>query len=201
VTRSVNLRDLPPGDGALRSPRSVCVFCGSSPGARPAYLAAARALGEALARRGLTLVYGGASVGLMGSLADAALAARGEVIGIIPGALEAREIAHPGLSRLEVVGSMHERKARMAELADAFVALPGGMGTLDELAEILTWAQLGLHRKACGLVDVDGYWKPLVSFLDHAVREGFLRSEHRGLLRVAGEPEAVLDLLFPRPAP
>jgi len=202
MTRSVNDRDLPSGDGAPRArPRSVCVFCGSSSGARPAYLAAARALGEGLARRGLTLVYGGASVGLMGSLADAALAARGEVIGIIPGALEAREIAHPGLTRLEVVGSMHERKARMAELADAFVALPGGMGTLDELAEVLTWAQLGLHRKACGLVDVDGFWQPLVSFLDHAVREGFLRAEHRRLLKVAGQPEAVLDLLLTPPAP
>jgi uncharacterized protein (TIGR00730 family) len=173
----------------------VCVFCGSSPGARPEYLASARALGAALARRGMGLVYGGASVGLMGAVADAALAAGGEATGVIPGALQARELAHRGLSRLEVVGSMHERKARMADLADAFVALPGGMGTLEELSEILTWAQLGLHRKAVGVLDVRGYWQPLLAFLDHAVEERFLRPEHRGLLLAGEDPEALLDAL------
>src|SRR6516165_7688223 len=149
----------PPGGWMKR----VCVFCGSSPGANPSYLAMARALGRELAGRGLGLVYGGASVGLMGAVADGALSGGGEVVGVIPGALEAKELAHRGLSCLEVVASMHERKARMAELADGFIALPGGMGTLEEMAEILTWAQLGLHRKACALLDVDGYWEPLVA--------------------------------------
>lgn len=175
----------------------MCVFCGSSRGTRPSYALLARSLGQTLARRGVALVYGGASVGLMGELADAALAGRGEVIGIIPGELEAREIAHRGLSRLEVVASMHERKARMAALADAFVALPGGMGTLDELAEVLTWAQLGLHRKPCGLLDAEGYWRPFVGFLDHAVAEGFLKVEHRRLLQVAEEPDRLVDALLP----
>jgi len=173
----------------------VCVFCGSSPGGHPDYLAGARALGSALARRDMALVYGGASVGLMGAVADAALAAGGEVHGVIPGALEAKELAHRGLTRLEVVGSMHERKARMADLADAFVALPGGMGTLEELAEILTWAQLGLHRKAVGVLDVRGYWRPLLAFLDHAVAERFLRPEHRALLLAAQAPDDLLDAL------
>jgi uncharacterized protein (TIGR00730 family) len=175
--------------------KRVCVFCGSSPGANPTYLASARALGSELAQRGLGLVYGGASVGLMGAVADGALSAGGEAVGIIPGALEAKELAHRGLSRLEVVGSMHERKARMAELADGFVALPGGMGTLEELAEILTWAQLGLHRKPCALLDVAGYWKPLVAFLDHAVQERFIRPEHRELLLVGDEPAALVDAM------
>ena len=173
----------------------VCVFCGSSAGARPAYVDAARSLGAAIARRGLALVYGGASVGLMGTVADAALRAGGEVVGVIPGALEKKELAHPGLSRLEVVGSMHERKARMAELADAFVALPGGMGTLEELAEIVTWAQLGLHRKPVGLLDAASYWKPLVAFFDHAVEEGFLRAEHRAIVALEREPDRLLDRL------
>ncbi|GEJ56295.1 TIGR00730 family Rossman fold protein [Anaeromyxobacter diazotrophicus] len=175
--------------------KRICVFCGSSPGARPAYLATARALGRELASRGLGLVYGGSSVGLMGAVADGALAAGGEVVGIIPGALEAKELAHHGLTRLEVVASMHERKARMAELADGFVALPGGMGTLEELSEILTWAQLGLHRKACALLDVAGYWQPLIAFFDHAVKERFLRPEHRALLLVGAEPGPLLDAL------
>lgn len=173
----------------------VCVFCGSSPGVQPGYLAAARALGDQLARRGLGLVYGGASIGLMGAVADAALAGGGEVIGVIPAALQAKEIAHEGLTRLEVVGSMHERKARMSELADAFIALPGGMGTLEELSEMLTWAQLGLHRKPCGLLDVAGYWQPLVVFFDHAVQEQFLRPHHRALLLVEEEPLALLNAL------
>lgn len=175
--------------------RRVCVFCGSSPGVHPAYLAAADALGGLLARRGLGVVYGGASIGLMGAVADAALAAGGEVVGVIPEALEAKEIAHERLSRLEVVGSMHERKARMSELADAFIALPGGMGTLEELSEMLTWAQLGLHQKPCGLLDVAGYWQPLVAFFDHAVQERFLRPQHRALLLVEETPEALLAAL------
>jgi uncharacterized protein (TIGR00730 family) len=175
--------------------RRVGVFCGSAAGGQPTYLAAARALGELLARRGFGLVYGGASIGLMGAVADAALAAGGEVIGVIPAALEAKEIAHENLTRLEVVSSMHERKARMSELADAFVALPGGMGTLEELSEMLTWAQLGLHRKPCGLLDVAGYWRPLVAFFDHAVQEGFLRPQHRALLLVEEDSPRLLDAL------
>ncbi len=171
----------------------LCVFCGSSPGVDPAYRSAAEHLGRTLARRGIGIVYGGGSVGLMGALADAALAAGGEVVGVIPRALQLREVGHAGLSELHVVASMHERKARMAELAGAFVALPGGMGTLEELAEILTWAQLGLHEKPCGLLDVGGYWRPLVAFFDHAVAEGFVRPEDRRLVLVAGGVDELLD--------
>jgi uncharacterized protein (TIGR00730 family) len=173
----------------------ICVFCGSSAGARPSYLAAARTLGEVIAERGLGLVYGGASIGLMGAIADAALDHGAEVVGVIPGPLEAREIAHPGLTRLEVVASMHDRKARMASLAEAFVALPGGMGTLEELAEMLTWAQLGIHHKPCGVLDVDGYWRPLMAFFDHAVQERFLRPEHRAMLVFDDRPRELLDAL------
>jgi uncharacterized protein (TIGR00730 family) len=173
--------------------RRICVFCGSSPGTNPAYLEAARATGRTLAGRGIGLVYGGGGVGLMKAVADAALAAGGEVVGVIPRALQLRELAHPGLTALHVVGSMHERKAKMAELADGFIALPGGMGTLEELAEILTWAQLGLHGRPCGLLDVAGYYGSLISFFDRAVSEGFLRPEHRRLLLVAPEPGALLD--------
>jgi uncharacterized protein (TIGR00730 family) len=154
---------------------------------------AARATGRTLARRGIGVVYGGGSVGLMGALADATLAAGGEVIGVIPRALQLRELAHGGLTALHVVGSMHERKARMAELSEGFVALPGGIGTLEELAEIVTWAQLGLHRRPCGLLDVGGYWQPLVALLDHAVEEGFVRPEHRGLVVVARDADELLD--------
>jgi uncharacterized protein (TIGR00730 family) len=175
--------------------RRVCVFCGSSPGAKPAYLATARALGGELARRGLGLVYGGSSVGLMGAVADGALAGGGEVVGIIPSALEAKELAKTDLTRLEVVASMHERKARMAELADGFVALPGGMGTLEELSEILTWAQLGLHRRPCALLDVEGYWQPLIAFFDHAVQERFLRPEHRAMVMVGADAALLLDAM------
>lgn len=173
--------------------RRVCVFCGSSPGKSPAYAAAARAMGGAIARRGLGLVYGGGSVGLMGIAADAALAAGGEVDGVIPEVLVRREVGHRALTRQHVVASMHERKARMADLADAFVALPGGMGTLEELAEILTWAQLGLHAKPCGLLDVNGYYDPLIAFFDRAVQDGFLRPEHRALVIVETDPDALLD--------
>jgi uncharacterized protein (TIGR00730 family) len=171
----------------------ICVFCGSSPGSNRAYLAAARATGRALADRGLAVVYGGGSVGLMGAVADAALEAGGEVIGVIPRALELRELAHSRLTTLHVVGSMHERKAKMAELAHGFVALPGGMGTLEELAEILTWAQLGLHDRPVGLLDIAGYYEPLVAFLDGAVAEGFVRPEHRRLLTIAGDPATLLE--------
>lgn len=173
--------------------KRVCVFCGSSPGNLPAYLDAARATGQALAARGLGLVYGGGSVGLMGAVADATLAAGGEVVGVIPRALELRELAHRRLTTLHVVGSMHERKARMAELADGFLALPGGMGTLEELAEILTWAQLGLHARPVGLLDVAGYYGALIAFFDRAAGEGFVRPEHRRLLLVGSEPGPLLD--------
>lgn len=175
--------------------RSVCVFCGSALGVRPVYAAAARRLGGALARHGIGLVFGGGSVGLMGVLADAAMAQGGEAVGVIPRALYRKEVAHQGLTRLHVVASMHERKAIMAELADAFVALPGGLGTLEELAEVLTWAQLGLHAKPCGLLDVAGYWKPLIRFLDHAVEERFLGPSHRRLLTVERSPALLLDRL------
>jgi uncharacterized protein (TIGR00730 family) len=175
--------------------KRVAVFTGSNPGSRPEYLEAARALGDTLARRGLTLVYGGARVGLMGALADAALAAGGPVTGVMPEALVAKEVAHAGLSELHVVRSMHERKALMADLADAFVAMPGGWGTLDELFEILTWAQLGLHRKPCAVLNVRGYFDPLLAFLDHSVREGFVRDEHRAMLLVAASAAELLDRL------
>lgn len=171
----------------------IGVFCGSSQGQKPVFAETARELGRVLARRGLGLVYGGSSIGLMGALADAALEAGGEVTGVIPRALQEREIGHTGLSALHVVGSMHERKAKMAELSDAFIALPGGMGTLEELAEILTWAQLGLHAKPCGLLDVRGFFGPLVAFFDHAVEEGFIRREHRRLLLVEPDAGALLD--------
>jgi uncharacterized protein (TIGR00730 family) len=173
----------------------ICVFCGSNRGSRPAYAEAARRMGTELARRRLGLVYGGGRVGLMGILADAALAAGGEVTGVIPEALLAWEVAHASLTDLQVVASMHERKARMADLSDAFVALPGGFGTLEEFCEVLTWSQLGLHRKLCGLVNVDGYYDPLLALLDHAVTERFVRPEHRALVLEASEPERLLDLL------
>lgn len=175
--------------------KRVCVYCGSSPGDRPLYGEVARTFGRRVAERGLGLVYGGGHVGLMGMLADAALAAGGEVIGVIPQRLVDAEVAHHGLSRLEVVTSMHERKARMAELADAFIALPGGFGTLDELFEILTWAQLGLHGKPCGLLDVERYFTPLVTWADQAVAAGFIRPRHRELLMVDEDAGHLLDRL------
>jgi uncharacterized protein (TIGR00730 family) len=171
------------------------VYCGSTPGKRPEYLALARTFGAVLAQRRLGLVYGGGSVGLMGAVADAALAAGAPVDGVIPRRLEEREVGHHGLTHLHVVGSMHARKQKMADLSDAFVALPGGMGTLEELAEMLTWAQLGIHEKPVGLLDVLGYWRPLVTFFDHAVEEGFLRPAHRALLLVDDDPGRLLDRL------
>jgi uncharacterized protein (TIGR00730 family) len=173
----------------------VCVFCGSSPGARPAYAEATAEFARLLVEEGIGVVYGGGAVGLMGVLADTVLAEGGEAIGVIPQALVDREIGHGGLSELRVVGSMHERKALMAELADAFVALPGGLGTLEELFEVYTWAQLGLHRKPCGLLDVDGYYAGIADFLAHAVEERFLREEHRAMLMVERDPVRLIDRL------
>jgi uncharacterized protein (TIGR00730 family) len=171
----------------------LCVFSGSSPGAHPDYVRAAEELGGALAAQGIGLVYGGASVGLMGALADAVLDAGGDAIGVIPQALVEREIAHPGIADLRVVGSMHERKALMADLADGFVALPGGMGTLEELFEVYTWTQLGLHSKPLGLLDVRDYFAKLVGFLDHAVAERFLTVEHREMLVVEQRADALIE--------
>jgi uncharacterized protein (TIGR00730 family) len=170
----------------------LCVFCGSSPGNGDQFLAAARGLGRALAERGIGLVYGGASVGCMGALADAVLQSGGEVVGVIPRVLVEREIAHPGLSDLRIVQTLHERKALMAELSDGFIALPGGAGTLDELFEAWTWGQLGLHRKPVGLLNVAGYYDRLAAFLDHALAAGFLNAEHRGMLAIESEPDALL---------
>jgi uncharacterized protein (TIGR00730 family) len=172
---------------------SVCVFCGSAMGASPRYLEAARTLGRTTAAAGVQLVYGGAHVGLMGALADAALEAGGEVVGVMPRALVDREIAHRGLTTLHVVESMHERKALMAELAGAFVALPGGLGTLEELFEIWTWGMLGLHDKRYAIVDVDGYYAPLIAFLDHARDEGFIRPAQREQLIVEPDASRVLE--------
>ena len=175
--------------------RRLCVYAGSNAGARPAHADAAAALARELAARGVGLVYGGGKVGLMGVLADAVLAAGGEAIGVIPHALVDREVAHAGLTDLRVVGSMHERKALMAELAGGFVAVPGGIGTLEELIEVLTWSQLGIHAKPCGVLDANGFYSGLSGFLDHMVSEGFLRSQHRATLLSAADPETLLDRL------
>lgn len=177
------------------------MFAGSSSGARPEYRAAAAELGRVLAADGIGLVYGGARVGLMGVVADAVLAAGGEVTGVIPAAMVAKEIAHDGLTDLRVVASMHERKATMADLADGFVALPGGWGTWEELFEIATWAQLGLHRKPCGLLNVRGYFDPLLSFIQHAVDEGFVRREHARMLVVSEAAAPLVGLLAAASAP
>ena len=173
--------------------KSVCVYCGSSAGRAPAYAEAARGLGKALVDRGLGLVYGGASVGLMGVVADTVLGLGGRVTGVMPEALVRREVAHRGLSQLRVTGSMHERKMMMAELSDAFVALPGGVGTLEELFEAWTWAQLGLHAKPCGLLNAGGYYDGLIAFLDHTVSERFVREPHRSMLIVSDDPSELLD--------
>jgi uncharacterized protein (TIGR00730 family) len=175
------------------APSSVCVFCGSNGGADPAYTEAAEAVGAGLAQRGIRIVYGGGRVGLMGALADSARAAGGEVVGVMPQQLVDREIGHTGIDDLRVVDTMHERKALMVELADAFIALPGGIGTLEELFEVYTWAQLGIHAKPLALLDVAGYYEPLAAFLDHAVAQRFLRAETRAMLSVADSLEAVLD--------
>jgi uncharacterized protein (TIGR00730 family) len=173
--------------------RRVCVFCGASSGRLPDYAEAARAFGAAAAARGLGIVYGGGRVGLMGAVADAALGAGGEVIGVIPQELVDRELAHGGLTELHIVGSLHERKALMAELSDAFVALPGGFGTLDELLEQLTWSQLGLHAKPVGLFEVQEYWRPLIALARHATEEGFVRESDLGAIAVGADAEGLLD--------
>jgi uncharacterized protein (TIGR00730 family) len=175
--------------------RRVCVFCGASPGSRPAYAEAAEELAGLLVAQKIAVVYGGGRVGLMGKLADAVLAHGGEITGVIPRALVHREIGHRQVADLRVVGSMHERKALMTELADAFVALPGGIGTLEELFEVFTWAQLGLHQKPCGLLDVESYYDGIAAFLDHAVRERFLRAEHRSTLIVERDAAALIERL------
>jgi uncharacterized protein (TIGR00730 family) len=178
-----------------RTMKRVCVFCGSRHGTRPAYTHAAEAMGRELAVRGLGLVYGGGHVGLMGVVADAALAAGAEATGVIPHALAAREVDHPGLTALHTVNTMHERKALMADLSDAFVALPGGIGTLEEIMEVWTWAYLGIHRKPVGLLNVEGYFDPLLAWVERATADGFLRDIHRDLLVTADEPGALLDAL------
>jgi len=179
----------------MSTSKNICVFCGSSVGARPAYVEAARELGRTLAGRRLGIVFGGGKVGLMGVLADAVLAAGGEAIGVIPEALVAREIAHNGLTELRVVHSMHERKTLMADLADAFIALPGGYGTLEEFFEAVTWTQLGIHRKPCGLLNVDGYYDALLALLDRAVSDGFIREANRSLVLDAADVPTLLEKL------
>jgi uncharacterized protein (TIGR00730 family) len=175
--------------------RSVCVFCGSSLGADPIYRQAAAALGQEVARRHLRLIYGGGNVGLMGVVADAALAADGEVVGVIPRTLQAREVAHQGLTELIVVETMHDRKARMADLADAFVAMPGGYGTFEEFCEMLTWTQLGIQAKPCGLLNVNGYYDPLLALFDRATDEHFLKSKNRALVLTDTTAAGLLDQL------
>lgn len=175
--------------------KRVCVFCGSNQGTNPAYGFAAEQLGKLLAQQNIGLVYGGGKVGLMGTVADAALAAGGEVIGVIPQALADREIAHTGLSKLHIVASMHERKALMSDYADAFIALPGGMGTLEEFAEVLTWGQLGLHQKPCGLLNIEGYYNSLIAFFNQAVQAQFVRPEHRSAVIEAQTCEELLEKL------
>lgn len=171
----------------------ICVFCGSGLGARPEYGDAARRTGTVLAERGIVLVYGGARVGLMGLVADAALAAGGQVIGVLPDILMTRERAHAGLTELHVVRSMHERKAMMADLSDGFIALPGGMGTFEEFCEIITWGQLGLHRKPCGLLNVQGYYDPLLALVDRAITDGFIRPDQRAMVNADETIESLLD--------
>jgi uncharacterized protein (TIGR00730 family) len=175
----------------------ICVFCGSKKGHGSKWLQASEALGRELARRQVGLVYGGGAIGLMGVIADAALAAGGEVIGVIPESLVLPEVAHAGLTRLEVVQTMHQRKARMAELSDAFLAMPGGFGTLDELFEITTWAQLRLHHKPIGLCNLNGFFGPLLAWLELAEAEGFLHSQHRALLKIDDDPLRLLASLLP----
>jgi uncharacterized protein (TIGR00730 family) len=173
--------------------KRICVFCGSSPGVRPEYVLAARELGMLLAQKKIGLVYGGARVGMMGALATAAVEAGGEVTGVMPGSLVRKEVAHTGLKDLRIVGTMHERKAMMGELSDGFVALPGGLGTIEEFFEVLTWAQLGMHKKPCGLLNVNGYFDPLVGFIDHAVAQQFVSPGSRSLVIVENTPEKLLQ--------
>jgi uncharacterized protein (TIGR00730 family) len=175
--------------------KRVCVFCGSSAGRRAEYEYAAVAMGEALVERGIELVYGGGNVGLMGVIADTVMRGGGKVVGVIPQALADREIANIGVTDLRVVDSMHTRKAMMAELSDAFIAMPGGVGTFEEFFEAVTWTQLGVHRKPCGLLNVEDFYTPLVNFIDHAVDEGFLKAVHRRAIVVSDDPDELLDAL------
>lgn len=174
--------------------KSICVFCGSSYGALEEYSDTAKATGKAIAEQGMRLVYGGARVGLMGTVADAALAAGGEVIGVLPHSLKEKEIEHQGLTELHLVSSMHERKAMMADLSDGFIALPGGVGTLEEIFEVWTWGQLGYHEKPCGFLNTSGYYDHLIAFLDHQVQEGFTKKVMRDMAQIADTPEGLLDL-------
>ena len=176
--------------------KRICVFCGSNHGARSAYTDAAQQLGKALVSQGMGLVYGGGSIGMMTVVADAVLKEKGEVIGVIPHALSSKEFAHNGLTELHLVSSMHERKAMMAELSDAFIAMPGGFGTLDEFFEIITWAQLGLHTKPIGLLNVGGYFDLLLKFIDYMLRERFISAEHRQLIITSHNPEELLSALI-----
>ena len=185
----------------MDSRRSICVFCGSSPGSRPEYAEAARRVGAILAARGIGLVYGGGRVGLMGTVADAALAGGGEVLGVIPEAMSGREIAHSGVTELIIVPNMHARKALMAERSAAFLVLPGGIGTYEEFFEVLTWSALGYHAKPVGVLDVAGYFGPLHALLDQCQAEAFLRPDHLAALRLGDDPEAMIDALMRGPAP
>lgn len=181
--------------------QNLCLYCGSSPGRLPVYADAARSLARAIAQRGIGIVYGGARVGLMGEVANAALEAGGKVVGVIPQALVDKEVAHAGLTELRIVASMHERKATMADLADGFIALPGGVGTLEEIFESWTWAQLGIHDKPCALFDVAGYYTDLIRFLDRTSAEGFVRDAHRAMLIQSDDPDTLLDALAKYEAP
>jgi len=176
--------------------KRICVYCGSSVGARPAYKEAAQRLGELMAERGIGLVFGGGCIGLMGVIADAVLGKGGEAIGVIPQSLVRREIGHGGVTKLHVVETMHQRKALMADLSDAFIALPGGYGTLEEICETITWSQLGIQQKPCGLLNIENYWDGMLQFLDHAVEEEFVRPENRPLVLVASSPEGMLETLM-----
>jgi len=180
---------------------ALCVFCGSNSGADPAYAESARRLGHLLADRGITVVYGGGRVGLMGALADAALAAGGSVVGVIPEALRRREVAHESLTELHVVQTMHERKQLMADRSDGFIAMPGGFGTFEEFCEVLTWSQLGLHTKPCGLLNVKGYYAGLLALFDHAVADQLLQARNRAMVIAESEPEALLDAMGQYHAP
>lgn len=179
----------------------ICVYCGSSPGKNPKYLAYARVLANELLKREIALVYGGANVGLMGEIANTVLKGGGEVIGVIPQSLVEKEVSHQGLSELKVVSTMHERKAIMAELSDGFIALPGGLGTLEELFEVMTWSQLGFHQKPCGVLNINQYYQKLIAFLDHAVDEQFMKTTHRKMLLVEDDPQQLLDAMENYSAP
>ena len=181
--------------------KRICVYCGSNPGKRAEFLESARSLARELVTRKICLVYGGASVGIMGEIADTVLAAGGEVIGVIPQALVDKEVSHAGLTELKIVNSMHERKEIMADISDGFIALPGGLGTIEEIFEVLTWAQLGFHKKPCALLNVKGYYDKLTQFLDHAVAEGFVAGIHRDMLLVEEEPHRLLEIMATYSAP